>query len=174
MSNHTQVTPPMGNQSSTVVLEKYLQLSPADREIVDAAIDAMSEPDGDEERYPRLIFVQWEQANSLDTVEAWGFVEGIMFGLYSGRPEIRKDVMFLFSLALERKALADREAVAYGKCLFERNRCHEELHALTEQFGYALESISQLVELSIEKGHKRDVAVTTAQRFLREIKGGAL
>ncbi|OQX01125.1 MAG: hypothetical protein BWK73_47075 [Thiothrix lacustris] len=64
--------------------------------------------------------------------------------------------------------------ISRGSHSTETQRLQVERDKLLVDLGYAMESISQLVELSIEKGHKRDVAVTTAQRFLREIKGGAL
>ena len=43
------------------------------------------------------------------------------------------------------------------------------LDTQTVQMGSALECIRQLVELAIDKGHKRDSATRGAQRFLAEM-----
>lgn len=170
--NHIKSTPTMGNTSTSEIMRKFLELNPAEQEITEAAIDAMLLPEtGDnEDLFPRSVCIQWGQANDVDTAEAWAFVEGIMYGLHTWRHETRKDFMFLFTIALERRNMAKPEAVAYGECVFERDRTREELNTLTVQFGFALETIRTLIVLAESAGHEKATAAKVARRFLAEVE----
>lgn len=60
----------------------------------------------------------------------------------------------------------------YAACIMDRERYREELQELTVQFGFALESIRELVQLAKTAGHEKATAVKVAQRFLAEMEGG--